>query len=130
MILDKLTYDNFVKSSHNLVGEEITVKNNIKIDYMELKAILNEYNDFQNRFHTYSPEFCLIINCIEMAIATSDFTEKQLERLLLWFNGMSEIEISQKLNVSNVSVHQSLTSAFKKISERLKEVIECVYGNS
>ena len=49
-------------------------------------------------------------------------TEKQKERLVLWMNGYTEKEIAYKLNLSQVSVHNSLVQSVNLVAKTLKGV--------
>ena len=63
-----------------------------------------------------------LVECIDIAVEKSNLTEKQKERLVLWMNGYTEKEIAYKLNLSQVSVHNSLVQSVNLVAKTLKGV--------
>ena len=95
----------------------------INIDVKKLKRALNYCCDLRSKLSNdkFSDLYSLI-ECIDIAVEKSDLTEKQKERLVLWMNGYTEKEIAHKLNLSQVSVHNSLVQSVNLVAKTLKGV--------
>lgn len=120
MIIDKITYDNMA-----LIPKVKFCKEDFNVDVMKLKKALNCYNDLLHRTEDdkYGDIHSLLI-CIGEAIERSEITDKQNERLLLWLDGKQEKDIAKELELSQVTVHNSLVQTIKKIADTLQEVVE------
>ena len=118
LITDKITYDNMTLQSTVRINNE-----DINIDVKKLKRALNYCCDLRSKLSNdkFSDLYSLI-ECIDIAVEKSDLTEKQKERLVLWMNGYTEKEIAYKLNLSQVSVHNSLVQSVNLVAKTLKGV--------
>lgn len=118
LITDKITYDNMTLQSTVRINNE-----DINIDVKKLKRALNYCCDLRSKLSNdkFSDLYSLI-ECIDIAVEKSDLTEKQKERLVLWMNGYTEKEIAHKLNLSQVSVHNSLVQSVNLVAKTLKGV--------
>lgn len=120
MIIDKITYDNMA-----MIPQIKFCKDDFNVDVMKLKKALNCYNDLLHRTADDSyGDIHSLLKCIGIAIERSEITDKQNERLLLWLDGMQEKDIAKELELSQVTVHNSLVQSVKKIAVALKEVVD------
>ena len=118
LITDKITYDNMALQSTVRINNE-----DINIDVKKLKRALNYYRDLRSKLSNDKfSDMYSFIECIYIAVEKSDLTEKQKERLELWMNGYTEKEIAYKLNLSQVSVHNSLVQSVNLVAKTLKGV--------
>lgn len=118
LITDKITYDNMALQSTVRINNE-----DINIDVKKLKRALNYYRDLRSKLSDDKfSDMYAFMNCIDIAVDKSGLTEKQRERLALWMDGYTEKEIAHKLNLSQVSVHNSLVQSVKLVAKTLKGV--------
>ena len=118
LITDKITYDNMSLQSTVRINNE-----DINIDVKKLKRALNYYRDLRSKLSNDKfSDMYSFIECIDIAVGKSNLTEKQKERLVLWMNGYTEKEIAYKLNLSQVSVHNSLVQSVNLVAKTLKGV--------
>lgn len=118
LITDKITYDNMALQSTVRINNE-----DINIDVKKLKRALNYYRDLRSKLSDDKfSDMYAFMDCIDIAVDKSGLTEKQRERLALWMDGHTEKEIAHKLNLSQVSVHNSLVQSVKLVAKTLKGV--------
>ena len=118
MITDKIIYENLDLGSTVRINRE-----DLNIDSMKLKRALNYYNDLKSKLSKDKfSDMYVLMDCIDIAMEISPLTEKQRERLLLWMSGMTEKEIARELNLSQVSVHNSLVQSVNILTTTLGEV--------
>lgn len=124
LIIDKITYDNMVTEPIYRINRD-----DFNIDTMKLKKALNNYNDLLLRTaDTKSSDLYALLECISAAIKNSSLTIKQKQRIALWMDGKTEKEIAVELDLSEVTVHNSLVQSVKKISRELEGIIEEWFG--
>lgn len=126
MLLDRII---FAKLQENISYCDYDTKT-VCIDYLLLKSVLRDFYDIKAKVGYDNLDLYTLIECIEQAINNCNFTSKQRERLILYMQGYSEIEISKLLGVSAVTIHKSLISSTKKISSELERIINYEFRSS
>lgn len=124
MIIDKITYDNMVTDPQFKINRD-----DFNVDVMKLKKALNNYNDLLLRTaDAKSSDIYALLECVSAAIKKCSLTIKQRQRIALWMDGKTEKEIAMELDLSEVTVHNSLVQSVKKISRELEGIIEEWFG--
>lgn len=124
MIIDKITYDNMASDPQFKINRD-----DFNVDVMKLKKALNNYNDLLLRTaDAKSSDIYALLECVSAAIENSSLTIKQRQRIALWMDGKTEKEIARELDLSEVTVHNSLVQSVKKISRELEGIIEEWFG--
>ena len=113
MILDRLYYNLHLQSNANVMVEEIDYT---QFDTKTLKKVLSNYNGFSESFSIYDKNaISLFLYDVNESIKKCEFTDVQLRRLSMWFNGYNESDIAKVDGVSRWVVSKSIHAACEKI---------------
>ena len=111
--MDKIFYNKIEKEKIESSLEDMTYKN---LDCKTLKKVLNDYFTLIEKYNIYeNGTINNFLFSVDMAMSKCEFTQIQIQRLFLWFNGYTESEIAETENVSRWVVSKSITAACNKI---------------
>ena len=113
MILDKIFYNKIQNDKIKSSLGDMTYK---KLDCKTLKKVLNSYSTLILKYNMYEDgTINNFLFSVDMALNNCEFTQVQLARLHMWFDGYTENEIAEVENVTRWVVSKSITAGCNKI---------------